>query len=93
MRYGVVTEELASVAAAVRADSTRLGAQAAPLGSTAEQGGTWTVGRARTAVQALFDTLTRAAEEAEAGLARLGDQVAAAGGEYDTAEGHLVRPR
>lgn len=93
MRYGVVTEELTTVAAAVRADSSRMGACAEPLGSVAQHGGTWTVGRARTAVQALFDTVAQLAAEAEAGLTRLGDQVAAAGGGYEVVEDGQVRPR
>lgn len=93
MRYGVVTEDLVSVAGLVRADASRVALGTHDVGTAAVAVDGWTVGRASTAARALFDTLARAATEAEAGLARIAEQVAAAAGEYDGAEGYLVRPR
>ncbi len=92
VRYGVVTEELASLAAATRPRSSPVSAHAGALRSAADTSGAWAVGRASTAARALFDTLAQAAAEAAAGLEQLGDQVAAAGGQYEAADGHLVQP-
>lgn len=93
MRYGVVTEDLVSLARLVRADASRVASATPAVRAAAEAVDGWTVGRASTAARALLDTLARAATEAEAGLARIAEQVAAAAGEYDGAEGYLVRPR
>jgi hypothetical protein len=81
------------VASAVRAQADQAAAFAPQLSASAEGAAGWAVGRARTAVQALFDTLDQAASDAEAGLRRVADQVAAAGGAYDAAEQQLLRPR
>ncbi|WP_380172315.1 hypothetical protein ACFEMC_23155 [Kineococcus sp. DHX-1] len=88
-----MTEDLTSLAEVVRADACRVTSATPALQAAAEAVDEWTVGRASTAARALFDTLAQAAAEAEAGLARVAEQVAAAAGEYDGAEGYLLRPR
>ncbi len=93
MRYAVVTEDLMSLAEVVRADASRVTSATPAVRVAAAAVDGWAVGRASTAARALFDTLAQGAAEAEAGLVRLAEQVAAAAGEYDGAESYLVRPR
>jgi uncharacterized protein YukE len=89
MRFGVTTEELQASASTLRGDADVVARLTAPLTAAGEASAGWSVGRARRAGQAFFDTLARASEDAETGLRELGGQVTTAAGEYAELESRL----
>lgn len=91
MRFGVATEELASVASTLRNDADGVGDLADPLAGAAAGAGAWVAGRAHRAAQAFFDTLAQAAQDAGSGLRELGNRAGAGAGEYDGVEERLFR--
>lgn len=90
MQFGVVTEELAAAAAALRGDGATVVSSEIELMSSGGGVDRWSAGRAHRAAGAFFALLAESARAAGAGLGELGDRLGAAAGEYDSVEQRVL---